>query len=175
MLKNILGTDFKYEEDKMYRYIIRYKKWSCCNDLKPNKNGYIHISINKKYYLLHRFIYKYHNDDWDITDTSKKNQIDHIDINKSNNKIENLRVLTCSQNTRNRKKMSNCSSKYIGVYKASKNRWQSTIKINGIKKYLGLFETELEAHLVYEKKCKELMNNMIEEYDEMDNYEPHDF
>ena len=71
--------------------------------------------------------------------------------------------------------MSNCSSKYIGVYKASKNRWQSTIKINGIKKYLGLFETELEAHLVYEKKCKELMNNMIEEYDEMDNYEPHDF
>ena len=53
MIKNILGAEFKYEDDKMYKYIIRYKKWSCLNDNKPNNNGYIHIGINKKMYKLH--------------------------------------------------------------------------------------------------------------------------
>tara|TARA_R110000782_G_scaffold35048_2_gene83985 strand:+ start:43 stop:570 length:528 start_codon:yes stop_codon:yes gene_type:complete len=175
MIKNILGAEFKYEDDKMYRLHKQNKIWNCCNDMKPEKNGYIRIRIDNKKYLLHRLIYKYHNENWDITDRSKNNQIDHIDINETNNKIENLRVLTSSQNLRNKNKKENSNNKYRGVYKSSKNRWRARISIGGENKHLGVFKTELEAHLVYEKKCKELMNNMMEEYDEMDNYEPHDF
>jgi hypothetical protein len=34
MIKNILGADFKYEDDKMYRLHKQSKKWNCCNDNK---------------------------------------------------------------------------------------------------------------------------------------------
>ena len=156
MIKNILGIDFKYEEDKMYRYIIRYKKWNCLNDLKSNKNGYIRIGINNKHYYLHRLIYKYHNEDWDIT-YSIENEIDHININPLDNRIENLRVVNHSENMRNRNKFKNCSSIYKGVgwFKPNK-KWLAKIRINGKIKHLGFFDTEEEAHLVYEKKYEEL-------------------
>ena len=75
---------------------------------------------------------------------------------------------------RNRNKFKNCSSKFIGVNKNG-NKWVARISIGKVRKYLGYFDTELEAHLAYEKKCEELMDNKMEEYDEMDNYEPHDF
>ncbi len=158
MIKNILNTDFKYEDHKMYRLNKQTKKWSCCNNVKPDKYGYIRILINKKKYPLHRLIYKYFNEDWDITDISKNNYIDHIDINRSNNKIENLRVVNASQNTRNQKKKENCiNSKYIGVYKSSKNRWRARIHIEGKNKHLGTFKTEEEASEVYQIEYNKIM------------------
>ena len=158
MIKNILGCDFKYEDDKMYRLHKQSKKWKCCNDVKQNSRGYIQININKKLYVLHRLIYKYFNEDWDIS-YSKNNHIDHININPSDNRIENLRILTCSQNTRNQKKRENCSSIYKGVYKRGK-KWEARIKIDGKSKYLGSYKSELEAHEAYQKKYDEIMNNI---------------
>ena len=156
MIKNILGSDFKYENDKMYRLHKQSKKWNCCNDNKPNK-GYIRIDINKKLYQLHRVIYKYFNPDWDITDNSNNNFIDHININPLDNRIENLRILNCSQNTRNQNKRKNCSSKYRGVC-WDRNKWRARIQINGKKKHLGLFDNEEEAYECYKKVYDELMN-----------------
>ena len=157
MIKKILGTDFKYEEDKFYRKLKT--KWVCCNDKKPEKNGYIRITINKKMYYLHRLIYKYHNENWDITDSSNNNLIDHININPLDNRIENLRVVNHSQNQRNKNKQDNCSSKFIGVcWNKTSKKWQAQISINGKEKYLGRYDTEEEAHLVYEKKREELMD-----------------
>ena len=157
MIKNILECDFKYEDDKMYR---KFKtKWICCNDNKSEKLGYIRIRINKKLYLLHRVIYKYFNPDWDITDTSNNNLIDHFDIDPTNNKIENLRLATRSQNNRNIKKKENCSSKYRGVFcNKSTSKWRASIRINSKAKHLGYFINEEEAYLAYKKACDELMN-----------------
>ena len=158
MIKNILGVDFKYEEDKLYRLNKYTNKWHCCNDIKGNKKGYINIGINKKKYLLHRVIYKYHNDDFDITDSSNNNLIDHVDINPFDNRIENLRVVNKSQNIRNQKKRKNCSSKYKGVcWHNSANKWQVKISIDGKAKHLGLFDTEEEAAETYKKKYDEIM------------------
>tara|TARA_R110000803_G_scaffold179392_1_gene241790 strand:+ start:872 stop:1351 length:480 start_codon:yes stop_codon:yes gene_type:complete len=158
MIKNILGADFKYEEDKIYKLHSQSKtKWRCCNDLKPNK-GYIRININNKLYYLHRIIYKYFNEDWDIT-YSTNNQIDHININSLDNRIENIRVVNNSQNQRNKNKKKNCSSKFIGVCWHKKNRkWRAKITINGKDKHLGTFDNEEEAHLVYKKKYDEIMD-----------------
>ena len=50
MIKNICGCDFKYEDNKMYRFLKT--KWSCLNDNKPNSSGYIHICINKSIFIL---------------------------------------------------------------------------------------------------------------------------
>ena len=156
MIKNILGSEFKYEDDKMYRKLKT--KWNCCNDRKVNTNGYINIYINKKLYLLHRVIYKYFNEEWDITDTSNNNLIDHIDINPINNRIENLRVATHSQNIRNQNKKKNCSSQYRGVnWDKSSNKWKAQININGKVKYLGLFTNEEEAAETYKKINNEIM------------------
>ena len=155
MIKNILGYGFKYEDDKLYKYT---NKCLCCNDFKgAKKGGYILVCIKNKRYLLHRLVYKYHNEDWDITDTSNNNLIDHIDMDPTNNKIENLRIVNKSQNSRNRKKKENCNSEYIGVNKNG-NKWQTKIKINGKQKHLGLFNTEEEAAEAYKTKFNELMN-----------------
>ena len=158
MIKNILGTAFKYEDDKLYRLNKQTNKWSCCSNLKGNKDGYINIGINKKKYRLHRVIYKYFNEDFDLT-YSHNNQIDHIDINPSNNKIENLRVVNNSQNSINKNKRKNCSSKYKGVswYKKT-NKWQAQISIDGKNKHLGLFANEEDAYLAYKKAYDEIMN-----------------
>ena len=157
MIKNILGSDFKYEEDKFYRLDKRNNKWSCCNDIKPRSTGYIQIIINNKMYQLHRIIYKYFNDDWNIIDNPRKNPVDHININKLDNRIENLRVATCSQNTRNQNKKKNCSSKYRGV-SLENNKWRAQISIDGKKKHLGSFDNEEEAAKAYKKKYDEIMS-----------------
>jgi len=153
MIKNILGCDFKYENDKMYRKLKT--KWKCCSDLKTN-SGYIRIYINKKHYPLHRIIYKYFNEDWDLT-FSPNNPIDHININPLDNRIENLRAVTFSQNCRNKEKKKNCSSKYKGVTRY-RNKWKVTITIDGKKKYLGYFDNEEEAAEAYKKAYDEIMN-----------------
>tara|TARA_R110002153_G_scaffold187391_1_gene340430 strand:- start:324 stop:803 length:480 start_codon:yes stop_codon:yes gene_type:complete len=157
MIKNILGCEFKYENDKFYRLSMKSKKWKCCNDLK-SCGGYNRIAINKKRYPLHRLIYKFHNDDWDITDSSKNNFIDHININPLDNRIENLRILNASQNSRNIKKKQNCSSKYIGVcWDKLGNKWRARIEINGKKKSIGQFDTEEEASEAYQIEYDKLM------------------
>ena len=158
MIKNILECDFIYKDDKMYRLHKQTNKWTCCNDLKPNKDGYIRICINKKFYYLHRVIYKYFNEDFDLK-FSTNNQIDHIDINPLNNKIENLRVVNNSENCRNKNKKENCSSKYRGVswYKPN-NKWKANIRIDGKLKHLGYFDNEEDAYLAYKKVYDEIMN-----------------
>ena len=159
MIKNILDVDFKYEDNKLYRYSPYFIKWICCSDVKANNGGYIRILINKKTYSLHRLVYKYFNPDWDITDTSSNNQIDHININPLDNRIENLRVVNHSQNMRNKKKRQNCSSKYRGVCWEKRNsKWKAAICINSKVKHLGYFINEEEANECYKKAHDELMN-----------------
>jgi len=73
--------------------------------LHTNQDGYklYTIKINCKTHNLSRVIYKLYNKDWDITDSSSDNHIDHINVNSLDNRIENLRVLTNQQNTWNKK------------------------------------------------------------------------
>jgi len=119
--------------------------------ISPNYKSYL-LNINKKQYRLSRIIYKAHNKDWDITDNSKNNHIDHININSIDNRIENLRVLTHQQNQFNRNAKGYCWSK-------KNNKWQSQIKINGKQKYLGLFDKEEDAKQSY-LKAKEIHHKM---------------
>ena len=112
--------------------------------LETQTSGYkrYRIYINKNYYGLSRIIYKAHNKDWDITDISMNNFIDHINTNSLDNRIKNLRVVTNQQNCFNR----NAKGYY---WNKKENKWHAQISFNGKVKYLGYFEKEEDAHIAY--------------------------
>ena len=69
-------------------------------------------------------------------------ELDHKDINPSNNKIDNLRIVTSQQNKFNRNSKGYCWDK-------SRNKWYSSIHLNKKKIFLGRFNTEEEARNAY--------------------------
>lgn len=106
-----------------------------------NHEGYIYLVVCKggKYHhiLGHRLCWYLH------YGKLPKNLIDHIDGDKTNNRIENLRDVTNQQNHFNRAK-----TKGYTWYK-SKNKFQAQIKLNGKNKNLGYFEKEEDARNAY--------------------------
>jgi hypothetical protein len=109
--------------------------------------GYVEMYFNKNKVKAHRLIWIYHNGD--IPD---KLVIDHINGIRHDNRIENLRLATTTQNSYNRSKSIKSTSGYKGVYWNIKaEKWESKIQIDGILKHLGLFITK---ELAYEAYCK---------------------
>ena len=100
------------------------------------------VNIGNKNYVLSRVIYKAHNNDWDITDSSRSNLIDHININSLDNRIENLRILTHQQNQFN----TNAKGYY---WHKKKNNWIAKIRVNSKEIYLGSFTEEKDARQAY--------------------------
>jgi hypothetical protein len=73
--------------------------------------------------------------------------IDHINRNKLDNRKENLRACTDSQNNRNRSILKGKKSIYRGV-SPHRGNWQVVIRINGVLTWLGKYKTEDEAALI---------------------------
>jgi hypothetical protein len=94
--------------------------------------------------LKHRLVYKFYHPDWDILDTSTNNQIDHINGNSLDNRIENLRVVTQKQNMWNQTKAKGYSLRPNGKY-------QARIKVECNLITIGTYDTEQEAHQAYIK------------------------
>jgi hypothetical protein len=114
-----------------------------------NKKGYIEARFKGKNYLCHRIAWAIGHNTLDVPAI-----LDHINGNPSDNRLCNLRAATNQQNNFNRKSRRNGLK---GVsFKKSRNKWESQIKINEKSKYLGLFDTEIEAHEAYCKAAREL-------------------
>jgi hypothetical protein len=80
--------------------------------------------------------------------------VDHIDNDKTNNKLENLQIITQRENA---SKDRNGNSKYAGVcYHIRRKKWCVGIIINGKRHHLGSFKDEKEASEVYQNKLKEI-------------------
>ena len=83
-------------------------------------------------------------------------EIDHIDRNKTNNCVNNLRYVTRSMNHGNRSKTGESTSRYKGVYYSTeKEKYQATIKRDGKRKSIGYYRSEKEAALAYDEKAEE--------------------
>ena len=109
-----------------------------------NASGYRHGRINQKSYSLHRLIWCAYYGDW------PEYEIDHIDGDKKNNSIHNLRIATPSQNRMNRGKQKNNTSGHKGVYLNKRTgKWYAEIRFSGNKKYLGQSDTQYGASCLY--------------------------
>lgn len=96
----------------------------------------------------HRIIWFLEKDEW-------VNEIDHIDGNKLNNRIENLRSVTVRQNQQNQKR--HRAGKLLGSsFDKTKNLWRSQIHVDGVQISLGNFGSERLAHEAYVKKLNEI-------------------
>lgn len=125
--------------------------------LKPiiNTCGYLYGNLCKpgfhKKFLVNRLV------GLAFIDTNWKFDFDHIDRNKLNNHMTNLRPATRSQNQAN-SKIRKGTSKFKGVrFKNDQYRnkpWEAQIKINQKNIHLGYFETEKEAALAYNEAAK---------------------
>jgi hypothetical protein len=105
--------------------------------------GYLKSSVGGKSYRVHRLVFLYHHGYMPI-------QVDHIDGNRMNNKIENLREATSSQNNQNRKATSSSGVKGVVWHKQSK-KWVASICVNRKSVHLGSFISIEEAALVANK------------------------
>jgi len=126
--------------------------------LHQNNMGYLMINLHKnglvKGYLIHRLIALHF---LECPDKSLK-YIDHINGNILDNRLENLRYIDASGNSRNKRLKKNTKSGITGVY-ISKNKFISMIRNeSGKKVYLGTFNTAQEASKKYQEEYNKLMN-----------------
>ena len=113
-------------------------------------NGYRRIEVDGKAYQEHRLAWLY------VYGEFPDGEVDHIDGNRANNAISNLRVVSHSKNCQNKiVARSDSSSGIIGVAKRG-NKYIAEITANGIYKYLGRFATEVEAAAAYSSAKLEL-------------------
>ena len=123
--------------------------------LKPGfNNGYAMVRLNLKMYYVHRLVATYF-----INNNGNKKQVNHLDLNKSNNHIDNLELSSPKENTLhywdlvkkniipiNRKYYTRVKNNLSGIsfYKPY-NKWRLRININGQYKFLGYYATKEEA------------------------------
>jgi hypothetical protein len=132
------------------RLEVRYdpetgKFWREAGCVNPT-NGYRHIQFQGKQHMEHRVAWFLHYGEW------PEDLIDHINGNRADNRICNLRLATAQENSRNRKRPSNNTSGHKGVsWIGHYQGWQATIKFDGKNKFLGRFPTAEEAADAYNK------------------------
>jgi len=108
--------------------------------------GYIYMKVDRRGYMAHRLVFLH------VTGRWPRGQIDHINGDRADNRFDNLREATQSENSQNQRtaKRSNLSSGLLGVTWAPKlKKWVAQIMIEGDQNRLGSFDTPELAHAAY--------------------------
>lgn len=113
-----------------------------------NCKGYVAIMICKKLYLAHRLAWLY------VHGAFPTKAIDHIDGNRANNAISNLREDAAQLNNQNRRNsQSNSNSGVLGVhFDSRKSKWVAQIRHSGKNRHIGVFDSADDAHAAYVKE-----------------------
>lgn len=112
--------------------------------------GYLMLEYKGKGYLQHRIVWYLHHAAW------PKGEIDHINGNKADNRIENLRDVPKRTNLTNTHK--HRAGKLPGTYYQKKRKsWRARYRYKGKEFYLGEYPSQEEAHMAYIKAIKNLI------------------
>ena len=114
-----------------------------------DRHGYIRIGISETLHAAHRLAWLIYHGDM----PSEGMDIDHANLNKSDNRIANLRLATRSHNRANTPVRTDNRSGFKGV-RFVHNKWQARICVNGANLYLGSFSSIEEAKSAYAKQAK---------------------
>lgn len=106
--------------------------------------GYVMVQLRKKIYAAHRLI-------WKMVYGKEPDTIDHINGDKADNRISNLRNVSHTENLqRKRKARSDSTTGLLGVsFRRDCNKYQAKICRNGVTLHLGTFTTPEAAHAAY--------------------------
>jgi len=137
------GRVFSIRSNKILKhYITRhgYPRVNLCKDGEC-KEKKVHQLVANTFYFI---------------DDTTGNEIDHIDGNKTNNNLLNLRFCSKSENQRNRGVQKNNTSGYKGVSWSEKDKkWIARIKVSRKRLFLGRFKDKEEAYRAYCEASKE--------------------
>ena len=114
-----------------------------------NGGGYVMVFVDGKAHRAHRLAWLYTTGDWPEAD------IDHRDGNRANNRWDNLRAATRSENIHNMGlRARNTSGRKGACYDAKRQKWLAQIVVNGKYIHLGRYETRDEAGDAYDAAAK---------------------
>jgi len=142
---------FEYRDGVLYRK--QKTRGAAVGAIAGNKrkNSYFHVRVDGKRELWHRIIFVMHFG-W-VPET-----VDHIDGDPSNNKIENLRAATKSQNQHNRKQNKNCVSGVKGVRLTPKGLWCAQVNMRNRVVFKKFFSDIELAQLAVEEARRKYHN-----------------
>jgi len=131
---------FHYEDGELYRRKLTNRSSKIGEKVGSLfGTGYRRMSWRNKSVAHHRVVWIYHYG-------SVTGQIDHINRNKCDNRIENLRCVTASVNASNRGTSSSNSSGVVGVsFNTAQGKWKVSINTDSGRKYLGYYKDKNEA------------------------------
>jgi len=131
--------------DGANQYIRKGRKAGCLDPL-----GRTLIRIDGTLHLASRLAVFWMTGRW------PRHQVDHHNLNKTDNRWANLRPCTQSQNLGNRRMQARNKTGFKGVAFSSKNRYKAQIAIDNRKVFLGCFETAEQAHAAYVAAAKKV-------------------
>ncbi|MCG7388318.1 HNH endonuclease [Pantoea sp. ACRSB] len=150
---------FEYKDGELYWKDSpnnKVKKGSLAGSV--DVKGYLRVRVNGKWLMQHRVVWVMHHGD-----IPHGMQIDHINHNRTDNRIDNLRVVDGIGNGRNRTQHKNNSSGATGVYfKPSHRKWGAQIRVKGKNKHLGYFASIEDA--IASRKAAEVEYNFHENH-----------
>ena len=119
-----------------------------------NHDGYLRVGFKRKMVFAHRIVWLLTHGAW------PDGEIDHINGVRSDNRVENLRVVSRKENMQNQRiAHKNSKAKALGVRKtqnSTTDRWYASIGVNGATKYLGVADSVEAAQALYIAAKREL-------------------
>jgi len=148
---------FDYQDGNLIRKTGRVNEIGQIAGCVHKGKGYIHVKIKAKCFKAHRLIFLYHHG-------YLPECVDHIDGDKTNNKIENLRAATKEENCRNQKIRSTNKSGYKGVkWVEHCKKWQVEVCKNYKQLRFGMYE-DLELAGLVAIEATELIHGRFSAY-----------
>lgn len=153
------GNVFKTYLDRKPEYIEDYKVYRIGDKeilfdadfelpgvpILHKKTGYARINYTE----AHKLVLK----------VKSNQQVDHINRNKLDNRLKNLRPCTHQENNFNRSRVNHNKSGYIGVTRSQSGKWSAYIKHNQRQVHIGLYNDIMDAARARDKKAKELFGD----------------
>ena len=141
---NIFPSHIALVDDELFDYLSK-TKWYLSLGYAVSGKSSVGVKAGTR---MHRLVFG----------LSNKLQVDHIDGNPTNNRIENLREASKKENRWNCKPNKDTISGVKGVYKDG-SKWKALVNVDGVRYYLGMHESIQEAEAVVKVKYEELQKD----------------